>query len=159
MAVLPPPRGLFQMASLKSSWSTFSTFVQKFFDRVKKWALDYVEDVVVVMDGTESINNKCEFEKGKKALKGLMSVASYNSRHDTKYAAVTFSCAASVNFKFLTYPSAGNKILSISYPGGGSNTQAGLAEAKKLFDDPSSGIYLFNFVHLYIEFYLEFDKS
>ena len=39
------------------------------------------------------------------------------------------------------------------------NTQAGLAEAKKLFDDPSSGIYLFNFVHLYIEFYLEFDKS
>ena len=129
----------------------------KFFDRVKKWA-PTVEDIVIVMDGSESIN-KCEFEKGKKALKGLMGMASYNSRHDTKYAAVTFSCAASVNFKFLTYPSAGNKILSISYPGGGSNTQAGLAEAKKLFDDPSSGIYLFNFVHLYIEFYLEFDKS
>ena len=129
----------------------------KFFDRVKKWA-PTVEDIVIVMDGSESIN-KCEFEKGKKALKGLMGMASYNSRHDTKYAAVTFSCAASVNFKFLTYPSARNKILSISYPGGGSNTQAGLAEAKKLFDDPSSGIYLFNFVHLYIEFYLEFDKS
>lgn len=145
------------MSPLKSSWSTFSTFVQKFFDRVKKWA-PTVEDIVIVMDGSESIN-KCEFEKGKKALKGLMGMASYSSRHDTKYAAVTFSCAASVNFKFLTYPSAGNKILSISYPGGGSNTQAGLAEAKKLFDDPSSGIYLFNFVHLYIEFYLEFDKS
>ena len=53
------------MAPLKSSWSTFSTFVQKFFDRVKKWAPDYVEDVVVVMDGTESINKKCEFEKGR----------------------------------------------------------------------------------------------
>lgn len=141
------------MSPLKSSWSTFSTFVQN-----SLIVLKTVEDIVVVMDGSESIN-KCEFEKGKKALKGLMSVASYNSRHDTKYAAVTFSCAVSVNFKFLTYPSAGNKILSISYPEGGSNTQAGLAEAKKLFDDPSSGIYLFNFVHLYIEFYLEFDKS
>ena len=73
--VVLPLRGLFQMAPLKSSWSTFSTFVQKFFDRVKKWAPDYVEDVVVVMDGTESINNKCEFETGKKALRGLMSLA------------------------------------------------------------------------------------
>ena len=87
----------------------------KFFDRVKKWA-PTVEEIVAVMDGSES-NNKCEFEKGKKALKGIMSLASYNSWHDTKYAAVTFSCAASFNFKFLTYPSAGNKILSITYPG------------------------------------------
>ena len=70
----------------------------KFFDRVKKWT-PTVEDIVVVMDGSESIN-KCEFEKGKKALKGIMSLASYNSRHDTKYAAVTLSCAASVNFNF-----------------------------------------------------------
>ena len=85
------------MAPLKSSCSTFSKFVQKFFDRVKKWAPGYVEDVVVVIDGSESINNKCEFEKGKEALRGLMSLAlSPDTRWQvTKYAAVTFSCAAS----------------------------------------------------------------
>ena len=61
---------------------------------------------------------------------------------DTKYAAVTFSTSASVNFKFLPYSSAASEIMKIPYPGGSTNTQAGLAEAERMFDDPSSGIVL-----------------
>ena len=59
---------------------------------------------------------------------------------DQKYAAVTFSSSATVNFKFLPYCSAANEIKQIPYPGGWTNTQDGLTEAKKLFDDPASGI-------------------
>ena len=92
------------------------------------------------MDGSGSIP-QCEFEKGKKALKHMMGLAS-ESRSDAKYAAVTFDTSAIVNFKFLPYSTAANEIMKISYPGGGTNTQAGLAEAKNLFDDSSSGIYL-----------------
>ncbi|KAJ7379024.1 hypothetical protein OS493_018818 [Desmophyllum pertusum] len=72
-----------------------------------------IEDNVVVMDGS-----------------GLV---------DAKYAAVTFSTSANVNFKFLPHSTAASEILKIPYPNGATNTQAGLAEAKKLFDDPSSG--------------------
>ena len=32
--------------------------------------------------------------------------------------------------------------MKISFPDGATNTQAGLMEAKKLFDDPSSGTWL-----------------
>ena len=57
----------------------------------------------------------------------------------SKYAAVTFSTTATVNFKFLPYSSAASQITTISYPGESTNTQAGLREAKNLFDDPYSG--------------------
>ena len=89
------------------------------------------------MDGSGSVNS-CEFDKGKKALKHMMGLAS-TSRSDAKYAAVTFGTSASVNFKFLPYATASDEIITIPYPSGSTNTQAGLAEAKKLFDDPSSG--------------------
>ena len=59
--------------------------------------------------------------------------------YDSKYAAVTFATTATVNFNFLRYSSAASEITRISYPSGSTNTQAGLAEAKKLFDDPNSG--------------------
>ena len=97
-----------------------------------------IDDVVIVMDGSGSIPY-CEFAKGKEALKHLMGTL-HRDDHDSKYAAVTFSTTATVNFKFLPYSSAASKITTIPYPGGSTNTQAGLAEAKKLFDDPNSGI-------------------
>ena len=97
-----------------------------------------IEDIVIVLDGSGSVGS-CEFKKGKEALKHAMTTA-HNPQYNTKYAAVTFSTSATVNFKFLPYPSAASEVTKISYPGGSTNTQAGLAEAKKLFDDPHSGI-------------------
>ena len=96
------------------------------------------EDIVVVMDGSGSIG-RCEFDKGKIALSNMMELASA-SGISTNYAAITFANSAKVEFQFKPYTEAGNKIKDIQYPGGGTNTQAGLTGAKKLFDDPSSGI-------------------
>ena len=93
---------------------------------------------MIVMDGSASVQ-RCEFDKGKKALQNMMRLAN-DVRSDTKYAAVTFATSATVNFKFLPYSSAANKITQITYPGGITNTQAGMTEAKRLFDDPSSGM-------------------
>ena len=95
---------------------------------------------MVVMDGSGS-GGSCEFKKGKKAIRHIMDLTS-GSAIDVKYAAVTFASSASVNFKFLPSSSAANEIMKIPFPGGSTNTSAGLAEAKILFDDPSSGIYL-----------------
>ena len=94
-------------------------------------------DSVIVLDGSESVH-RCDFSKTKEALKHLMDTL-HQTRYDSKYVAVTFSTTATVNFKFLPYSSAASKITTIPYPGGSTNTQAGLAEAKKLFDDPNSG--------------------
>ena len=96
------------------------------------------EDIVVVMDGSGSIG-RCEFDKGKIALSNMMELASA-SGISTNYAAVTFANSAKVEFKFKPSAIARNKIKDIQYPGGLTNTKAGLTEAKKLFDDPSSGI-------------------
>ena len=68
----------------------------------------------------------------------------HKSDYETKYAAVTFSNTATVNFKFLLYTTAASEITNITYPGGNTNTQAGLAEAKNLFLDPNSGIIIFH---------------
>ena len=95
------------------------------------------EDIVVVMDGSGSIGS-CEFNKGRIALSNMMELASASSIN-TKYAAVTFANSVTVNFKFLPYHEAANKIESIPYPRGLTNTQAGLREAKRLFEDPLSG--------------------
>lgn len=97
----------------------------------------YTEDIVIVLDGSGSIGS-CEFKKGKEALKHMMKTA-HNPLYETKYAAVTFSSSATVNFKFLLYTTAASEITKITYPNGLTNTQAGLAEAKKLFEDPTSG--------------------
>lgn len=97
------------------------------------------EDIVVVMDGSGSVG-WCEFNKGKIALSNMMEFATAKSGISTKYAAVTFANSAKVEFKFEPYATAGKKIKGIKYPGGGTNTQAGLTEAKKLIDNPSSGM-------------------
>ena len=100
----------------------------------------YIDDIVVVLDGSGSIGS-CDFGKGKEALKLMMGLGK-SSGSNAKYAAVTFASSAIVNFKFLPYSTAAKEILKISYPGGGTNTPVGLAQAKALFDDTSSGIYL-----------------
>ena len=68
-------------------------------------------------------------------------MANENPKVDTKYAAVSYSNNAIVNFNFLPYYAAASKIMQIRYVGGGSNTQDGLAEAKRLFEEPSSDRY------------------
>ena len=97
----------------------------------------FIVDTVIVLDGSGSVR-PYDFSKAKEALKHLMDTLN-KPGYDSKYAAVTFSSTATVNFKFLPYSSAASEITKISYPGGLTNTQAGLAEAKKLFDDRNSG--------------------
>ena len=96
-----------------------------------------IVDTVIVLDGSGSIP-RCDFSTAKEALKHLMDTL-HKPGYDSKYAAVTFSTTATVNFRFLPYSSAASQITAISYPGGLTNTQAGLREAKNLFDDPFSG--------------------
>ena len=104
----------------------------------KRAASLYLSDVVIVMDGSSSIG-RCEFEGGRAAMMNLILAASKKPGFDEKFAAVTFSNSASVNFKFLPYSAARQQVMMISYPGGGSNTQAGLEMAKTLFQDFSAG--------------------
>ena len=129
----------------KKLMTNFLGYPQSPSNRTKRQT--YTEDIVIVMDGSGSIGS-CEFKKGKEALKHMMKTAQ-NPLYETKYAAVTFSYTATVNFKFLPYSAAASEITNISYTGGMTNTQAGLAEAKKLFVDPNSGTLPFIFVMFY----------
>ena len=110
--------------------------------RVKRQAGTVLIDNVIVMDGSESVG-RCEFERGKAAIKNMMKSANavaVENKDDEKYAAVTFSSSASVNFKFLPYSTAEQKLTMIQFPSGSTNTQAGLAEAMKLFVESRKGI-------------------
>ena len=89
------------------------------------------------MDGSESVG-RCEFGKARKAITYMMALANRIGT-DTTFAAVTFATSANIKFKLLPYATAANEIMKISFPDGATNTQAGLMEAKKLFDDSSSG--------------------
>ena len=95
------------------------------------------KDIVMVIDGSQSIGS-CEFDDGKTALLYVLKAAHVNNR-DEKYAAVTFSFSARVDFTFSRYQQAKEVLTTISYPNGWTNTQAGLAKAKELFDDSSAG--------------------
>lgn len=98
------------------------------------------EDVVVILDSSGSIGN-CEFDKAKQALKNMLDLGS-QAGFDNKFAAVSFGTSAVTNFNFKANPEAGKRIKQIPYylNGGMTNTQAGLKEAKRLFEDPGSGI-------------------
>ena len=95
---------------------------------------------MVVLDGSGSIG-RCQFKKGKKALKYMMKLAKNTPTVDTKYAAVSYSNDAVVDFTFLPYSKAAKKTRRIRYVGGGTNTRDGLEKAAGLFKNPSSGIY------------------
>lgn len=93
------------------------------------------------MDGSGSVGN-CEFKRGKAAIKNMMKSANavaVKEKFDEKYAAVTFSDSARVNFKFLPYSIAEQNLSMIQFPNGLTNTQAGLAEAMKLFVESLTG--------------------
>lgn len=90
---------------------------------------------VALVDGSGSIG-ACPFGKGKTALSYLMdSAKESNPTIDTKYAEITFASSATVNFNFLQSYKAAMEIKKIPYPGGNTNTQAGLAEAMQLFEN------------------------
>jgi hypothetical protein len=89
-----------------------------------------LEDVVVVMDGSGSIGS-CEFNNGKKAMKSLMHFE--QPAINAKYAMVTFANGVRRDFNFLPQLDAAAKISGVKFPSGGTNTQAGLAEALNLF--------------------------
>ena len=110
--------------------------------RVKRQASTLLIDNVIVMDGSGSVR-KCQFQRGKVAIKNMMKSANavaVKNKYDEKYAAVTFSDSASVNFKFLPYSTAEQKLSMVQFPNGYTNTQAGLAEAMKLFVESLTGI-------------------
>ena len=96
----------------------------------------YIEDIALVLDGSGSVG-KCEFNKGKRALHYMTVLRAQSSQYDTKYAAVTFGSSAVINFKFTPPGIAAYNILQISYPGGLTNTHAGLLLARNLFANPS----------------------
>ena len=110
--------------------------------RSKRQADTLLIDNVIVMDGSGSVGN-CEFQRGKAAIKNMMKSANavaVKNKDDVKYAAVTFSTSARVNFKFLPYSTAEQKLSMIQFPSDSTNTQAGLAEAMKLFVESLTGI-------------------
>ena len=87
------------------------------------------------MDGSGSIG-PCEFGNGKKAMKNLLS---YNQPGvDAKYAMVTFSSGYRRDFNFVSQSNAKFRITGVTYPGGSTNTQAGLADALDLFNTGKS---------------------
>ena len=109
--------------------------------RRKRQAFTQLIDNVIVMDGSGSVGD-CEFRRGKVAIKNLMKSANaiaVKAGYDEKYAAVTFSTSASVNFKFLPYSTAVQRLSMIDFPSGFTNTQAGLAEAMNLFLESRKG--------------------
>ena len=106
------------------------------------------EDIMVILDGSGSIKN-CNFDKAKQALKNMLDLG-LEEGYDNKYAAVSFATSAMTNFNFKANPEAGKLIKQIPYLSGSTNTQAGLKEAKRLFEDPGSGmhmIWLTSFLH------------
>ena len=108
--------------------------------RRKRRAVTLIDNVIV-MDGSGSVGD-CEFKRGKVAIKNLMksvNAIAVKAGYDEKYAAVTFSTSASVNFKFLPYSTAVQRLSTINFPDGGTNTQAGLAEARNLFLESMTG--------------------
>ena len=117
-------------------------FVNPTNTRGKRQAVTLLIDNVIVMDGSGSVGN-CEFQRGKAAIKNLMKSANavaVKNKFDEKYAAVTFSSSATVNFKFLPYSTAEQRLTVIQFPNGATNTQAGLEEAMKLFVESLTGI-------------------
>ena len=90
----------------------------------------WIEDAVIVMDGSASIG-QCEFGNAKKAMQTLMEVE--QPRVNATYAIITFGTNARIDFSFLPQLDAAKKIGSVKFPNGLTNTQAGLDLASNLF--------------------------
>jgi hypothetical protein len=83
------------------------------------------------MDGSGSIR-ACEFDNGKKAMKRLVEYDQPGI--NATYAMVTFGYDARRDFNFLPRKDAATRISGVGFPGGLTNTQAGLADALDLFN-------------------------
>jgi hypothetical protein len=83
------------------------------------------------MDGSGSIG-ACEFDNGKKAMKRLLEYDQPGI--NATYAMVTFGQDARRDFNFLPRKDAAARISGVGFPGGLTNTQAGLADALDLFN-------------------------
>ena len=99
------------------------------------------EDIVVILDRSGSIGD-CNYKKAKQAMKNMLDIAS-EVGYDNRYAAVTFASHATADFKFVANPDGGIKIENLPYIRGSTNTQAAFQEAKRVFEDPSSGMCKF----------------
>ena len=130
--------------SIEDTVNKFMTnflFINPTNTRRKRQQFTQLIDNVIVMDGSTSVGD-CDFRRGKVAIKNLMKSANaiaVRERYDQKYAAVTFSTSASVNFKFSPYSTAVQRLSMINFPYGWTNTQAGLAEARNLFLESMTG--------------------
>ena len=130
--------------SIEDTANKFMTnflFINPTNTRRKRQAVTQLIDNVIVMDGSGSVGD-CEFERAKVAMKNEMKSANaiaVKEGYDEKYAAVTFSTSASVNFKFSPYSAAVQRLSMINFPSGSTNTQAGLAEARNLFLESMTG--------------------
>ena len=130
--------------SIEDTANKFMTnflFINPTNTRRKRQQFTQLIDNVIVMDGSTSVGD-CDFRRGKVAIKNLMKSANaiaVRERYDQKYAAVTFSSSASVNFKFSPYSTAVQRLSMINFPYGWTNTQAGLAEARNLFLESMAG--------------------
>ena len=96
------------------------------------------EDIVVILDRSGSIGD-CNYQKAKQAMKYMLDIA-LEAGYDNRYAAVTYASDATADFNFVAYPDAKIKMKNLPYIPGATNTQAALKEAKRVFEDPSSGI-------------------
>lgn len=93
-----------------------------------------MEDVVLIMDGSGSVSS-CQFDYGRDGLIASMKVCEEEEKKgisSCRSAAITFGSSANVKFNFLSSAQAIEKMKSIPYPGGSTNTQAALAEAEQL---------------------------
>ena len=99
------------------------------------------EDIMVILDASGSVVS-CNFDKAKEALKNMLELG-VEAGYDNKYAAVSFGTSATTHFGFKAMPEAGKLMKQIPYSSGSTNTQAGLQEAKKVFEDPASGMDIF----------------
>ena len=87
------------------------------------------------MDESGSVG-QCQFDNGRKALITNIEICREEEKRSIsscRFAAITYSDTATVDFGFLPSVQAIKEMKLISYRGGGTNTQAALAEAMKLF--------------------------
>ncbi|CAB4007129.1 Hypothetical predicted protein [Paramuricea clavata] len=104
--------------------------------RLAKRSPPIQEDTVIVMDASGSIGS-CEFEQGKIAMSQMMKMCKVKAKkaglsYDCRYAGVSFSNSATLDFNFSPINQASKKIRTVTYPGWGTNTHAGLEEAEKV---------------------------
>ncbi|XP_031559328.1 collagen alpha-1(XII) chain-like [Actinia tenebrosa] len=92
------------------------------------------DDVLIVIDSSKSIPES-NFTRCLYALQGMIE----RFKPDARFASILFSTKAEVMFKFLPAKKAMEKLLTIRYNGGFTNTQDALKKSGRLFVSRTSG--------------------